>query len=158
LYLFLSIAYVSRGISENILYFGCRSALQDQHYSAEWDNLVRAGKLQYRLSCSRDGEDGKAKVYVQNIIEQDAKLVWEVLNDRGGWVYISGWVWFMRRFKSCKDSEWRTTFRSSNKMPAAVKKAIQDAAVSRGGMGDAEAKDFITTLEREGRLFEECWS
>lgn len=48
--------------------------------------------------------------------------------------------------------------RSSNKMPAAVKKAIQDAAVSEGCMAETEAKGFVNRLEREGRLFEECWS
>jgi hypothetical protein len=52
----------------------------------------------------------------------------------------------------------RIGYRSSNKMPVAVKKAIEHAAAAEGGLTDAEAKAFITKLEREGRLFEECWS
>lgn len=43
-------------------------------------------------------------------------------------------------------------------MPVAVKKAIEHAAVAEGEWTDAEAKGFVTKLEREGRLFEECWN
>jgi sulfite reductase alpha subunit-like flavoprotein len=85
---------VSRSINfiENSLYFGCRSVHQDQHYGTEWEERVHTGTLRYRLSCSRDGEEGTAKVYVQHLIEQDAKFVWEILNNRRGCMYISGYV------------------------------------------------------------------
>lgn len=142
---------------ENILYFGCRSAHKDQHYGSEWENQVRAGTLRYRLSCSRDGKDGTAKVYVQHLLEQDAKLVWDILNQQRGCLYISGYV-TVYLLQSCKMSIWRSKSRSSNKMPVAVKKAIEHAAMTEGELTDVEAKRFITKLEREGRLFEECWS
>ena len=48
--------------------------------------------------------------------------------------------------------------RSTNKMPAGVRAAIRDAAREHGKLSEGEAADFIGTLEREGRLFEECWS
>ena len=48
--------------------------------------------------------------------------------------------------------------RSSNKMPAAVKAAIKKAAVSEGKLSDEEATKYISTMEWEGRLYEECWS
>lgn len=76
----------------NSLYFGCRSESKDQHYGTEWAGRVRDGTLRYRLSCSRDGEEGIAKIYVQHLIEQDAKLVWEILNNQRGCIYISGYV------------------------------------------------------------------
>lgn len=79
-------------ITDNSLYFGCRSASKDHHYSSEWDALVRTGLLQYRLSCSRDGVEGTAKVYVQHLLEQDAQSVWDVVGIRAGHVYISGYV------------------------------------------------------------------
>ncbi|KAF8532599.1 riboflavin synthase domain-like protein [Gautieria morchelliformis] len=128
---------VHDGAANNTLYFGCRSSAKDQHYGTEWERRVREGTLRYRVSCSRDGAEGTPKVYVQHLIEEDAKLVWEILDRRRGWMYISG---------------------SSNKMPVAVKKAIEHAAVSVGGMTEEDAKGFVTRLEREGRLFEECWS
>ncbi|KAF8588109.1 riboflavin synthase domain-like protein [Ramaria rubella] len=128
---------VLSGARENTLYFGCRSMHMDQHYHAQWERHVREGTLRYRLSCSRNGKEGKAKVYVQHLLEQDAESVWRILNAQKGRVYISG---------------------SSNKMPVAVKKAIENAAKSEGGLTDEAAKKFVSTLEREGRLFEECWN
>ena len=46
---------------------------------------------------------------------------------------------------------------ASNKMPAAVKGAIQEALVSHGGQTEAEAQEVLTSMEREGRLVEDCW-
>ena len=48
--------------------------------------------------------------------------------------------------------------RASNKMPAAVKLAIKNAARIEGGMSDDQAAKYLATMEWEGRLFEECWS
>jgi hypothetical protein len=47
---------------------------------------------------------------------------------------------------------------SSNKMPAAVRRALSYAAKIEGKMSDTDAKAYIEKMEREGRLFEECWS
>lgn len=47
---------------------------------------------------------------------------------------------------------------SSNKMPAAVKSAIQDAIERYGGYSSEDAAEFIKKMVQEGRLIEECWS
>lgn len=47
---------------------------------------------------------------------------------------------------------------SSNKMPMAVKAAIKNAAIKVGNMSDEEATDFLSLMERNGRLIEETWS
>jgi hypothetical protein len=47
---------------------------------------------------------------------------------------------------------------SSNKMPAAVKSAIQDAVERYGGYSSEDAVEFIKKMVQEGRLIEECWS
>jgi len=125
------------GFTENTLYFGCRSATKDQHYCTEWEELVSRGMLTYRLACSRDGPEGMPRTYVQDRMREDAQRLWELVGEKGAWVYISG---------------------SSNKMPAGVKTAIRDAARSQGGLSEREADDFVGMLEREGRLYEECWS
>ena len=49
-------------------------------------------------------------------------------------------------------------YSSSNKMPAAVRAALQQVLVSQGGKTEEDAKDYIVRMEREGRLTEECWS
>ena len=48
--------------------------------------------------------------------------------------------------------------RSSNKMPAGVRAALVDIAQEEGEMGEEEARAYVARLEREERLFEECWS
>ena len=77
---------------ENTLYFGCRSAGKDQHYSTEWAAHAARGSLRYRLACSRDGPEGVARTYVQNLMHEDACRLWETLGEKGGWAYISGLV------------------------------------------------------------------
>ena len=48
--------------------------------------------------------------------------------------------------------------RSSNKMPAAVKEAIAFAVETHGGFSAEEAKQYVHSMVKEGRLIEECWS
>ncbi|KAI0061316.1 riboflavin synthase domain-like protein [Artomyces pyxidatus] len=125
------------GSIENTLYFGCRSAAKDQHYHTEWMDGAARGELVYRVACSRDGPEGVQRTYVQALIEEDANRVWRLVDEQRAWVYISG---------------------SSNKMPAGVRKAIENVARVEGGLGEDEAKEYVATMEKQGRLFEECWS
>ncbi len=125
------------GVSSNTLYFGCRSASKDQHYGDEWAAYAQACQLTYRAAFSRDGPEGTARTYVQDLIRADAERVWELVGERGAWVYISG---------------------SANKMPAAVRAAIAHAVETVGGREEAEAIEYVANMEREGRLVEECWS
>jgi sulfite reductase alpha subunit-like flavoprotein len=85
---------VSQGASSNTLYFGCRSASKDHHYSAEWRALEEdePKMLTYRVAFSRDGPEGVKRTYVQDLMEEDGECVWDVLGRRGGWAYISGYV------------------------------------------------------------------
>jgi hypothetical protein len=48
--------------------------------------------------------------------------------------------------------------RSSNKMPAAVREALRFAVVECGGKSEGQAREFVSDMETEGRLTEECWS
>lgn len=48
--------------------------------------------------------------------------------------------------------------RSSNKMPAGVRAALVDIAQEEGEMGEDDARAYVARMEREDRLFEECWS
>lgn len=43
-------------------------------------------------------------------------------------------------------------------MPAGVKEALRFATEKYGGLSAEEATEYIQTMEREGRLMEECWS
>ncbi|GJE93014.1 sulfite reductase flavoprotein subunit alpha [Phanerochaete sordida] len=127
---------VAQGAKANTLYQGCRSASKDQHYREEFTRLTEAAQLEYRVACSRDGPPGVKRTYVQDLIAADAERIWELLGARGAWLYISG---------------------SSNKMPAAVRAAVQGALEQYGQKTEAEAKEFIADMERGGKLVEDCW-
>jgi len=83
-------ARVHGGAVDNTLYFGHRASGKDAHYSHEWIALAESAKLTYRVAASRDGPEGTRRVYVQDLIRQDAKRIWELIHDKGAWVYISG--------------------------------------------------------------------
>ncbi|KAF8441065.1 riboflavin synthase domain-like protein [Boletus edulis BED1] len=125
------------GSESTTLYFGCRSALKDHHYGAEWEACASAGKMTYRVAFSRDGPEGTKRTYVQDLLRLDKQRVWELLGVQRGTLIISG---------------------SSNKMPAAVREAVKEAAEAFGNMSTEHAANFVPMMEREGRLIEECWS
>ena len=83
-------ARVHAGARDNTLYFGHRASGKDAHYSHEWTALAESGKLAYRVTASRDGLEGTRRVYVQDLIREDAKRVWELIHGKGAWMYISG--------------------------------------------------------------------
>ncbi|KAI0270505.1 riboflavin synthase domain-like protein [Gloeopeniophorella convolvens] len=130
-------ARVHADAADNTLYFGHRASGKDAHYAHEWTALADAGKLTYRVAASRDGPEGTRRMYVQDLIRQDAKRVWDLIDAKGAWVYVSG---------------------SSNKMPAGVRAALVDIVREEGKLDEDEAREYVSRLEREERLFEECWS
>ena len=85
-------ARVHRGAEDNTLYFGHRASGKDAHYSHEWTALAESGKLTYRATASRDVPEGTRRVYVQDLIRQDAQRVWELVYNKRAWVYISGYA------------------------------------------------------------------
>ncbi|KAJ7242750.1 riboflavin synthase domain-like protein [Mycena haematopus] len=124
------------GATDNTLYFGCRSASKDQHYAAEWISYAATGDLTYRTAFSRDTPEGTKRIYVQDLLQEDAERVWTLML-AGASVFISG---------------------SSNQMPAAVKSALRFAAETYGKLEATEAAEFISAMEARGQLIEECWS
>jgi sulfite reductase alpha subunit-like flavoprotein len=93
-----AISYVVRHWStfspsaDNTLYFGCRSASKDQHYAPEWKTYSDDEDLVYRLAPSRDGPEGTKRTYVQDLMMQDSKRIWEAVDQKGAYLYISGYV------------------------------------------------------------------
>jgi sulfite reductase alpha subunit-like flavoprotein len=78
---------VNQGAADRtILYFGCRSASQDLYYKDEWAEYRKLG-VRIEVAASRDQEE---KIYVQDLIKRDKRLVNEWVNDKEGHLYISG--------------------------------------------------------------------
>ncbi|KAG8701613.1 NAPDH-dependent diflavin reductase [Ceratobasidium sp. 395] len=124
---------IAKGASDNILYFGCRSASADYHFRSEWEKYQEAGSLTHRLAASRDQE---SKVYVQDLISLDSQMIKQWLFDRNGAFYISG---------------------SSNQMPTAVRKAVTKSLEHELQWSEEASTQYVDVMEVEGRWCEECW-
>lgn len=107
------------------------------------------------MAFSRDGPEGEKRIYVQDLIREDAEDVWKIIGQRKGWILISGFVCYNCLPLAMKTD---TLCRSSNKMPAAVKEAISYAVEKHGGRSAEDAKTYVDDMIKEGRLIEECWS
>jgi len=64
--------------------------MKDQHYQAEWSAYAENGGVVCRVACSRDGPEGTKRTYVQDLIREDSERVWELVGEKGAWVFISG--------------------------------------------------------------------
>lgn len=116
------------------LYFGCRSKDQDLYFASSWEKAREAG-AHVRIAFSRDQPE---KVYVQDLIKQDAARVREWLLEKDGRVYVCG---------------------SSNAMPRQVREALAFCISEQGGgkMTDEEAEAYIDAMFDGERGQEESW-
>ncbi|KIJ64288.1 hypothetical protein HYDPIDRAFT_133001 [Hydnomerulius pinastri MD-312] len=128
---------IHAGSNATTLYFGCRSAMKDHHYGAEWEAYAQEGKITYRAAFSRDGPEGVKRTYVQDLLREDKERIWKLLGEQRGTLIISG---------------------SSNKMPVAVREAVTEAVEGFGQRSREDAINYVSVMERDGRLIEECWS
>jgi sulfite reductase alpha subunit-like flavoprotein len=114
------------------LYFGCRN-LNDYLYQQELENWRDAGVLTHLdVAFSRLGEE---TVYVQHLIGQQSKDLWEVLSQPDCHYYV------------CGDA----------KMADDVFAVLMNIAKTVGGLSHAEAVEFFRTMRRENRFVMDVW-
>jgi sulfite reductase alpha subunit-like flavoprotein len=119
-----------------VLIFGGRNFDKDYLFRDEWESLGL--DVQVLTAFSRDQ---KEKRYVQDVIRENAMLVYDMLVKQGAKVYICG---------------------SSGKMPMAVRQALLDAFVERGRAEDWKftekmAEEILVGIEKEGRYVQDTW-
>jgi sulfite reductase alpha subunit-like flavoprotein len=133
--------------ANNYLYFGCRNKQMDFFFEDEWKTICKSGKLSLRVAFSRDTPD---KVYVQDILMEYYKLVYDLMINKNAIVMIAG---------------------SSNRMPSDVIAFLQKIYIkSKKELElfnsteedeeelENEAKDWIKYLDKSKRLQLETWS
>jgi sulfite reductase alpha subunit-like flavoprotein len=124
---------IHEGATENYLFFGCRCRDKDFYYQEQWNHYIDEGNLKLFTAFSRDQDN---KIYVQHILRKNAKLVYDILYNREGHVYISG---------------------RSDKMPNDVMDAFKSILISEGGMTDEQAEKYMVMIERTKRYQQEVW-
>ncbi|KAN0008900.1 hypothetical protein ACTFIU_010182 [Dictyostelium citrinum] len=132
-------------LGDALFYFGCRSESKDYYYRDEFESNLEKGVIsKLSVAFSRDGKDGK-KVYVQQYIENDSDLIWDIINNRNGFFYISG---------------------SSGRMPKDVKQSLLTIIKSNllknndnnnQNNIDEIVNSYFEKLEVEKRFITETW-
>lgn len=128
-------------IGSTILLFGGRNRDADYFFGDEWKHLEHEGlfDLQVLTAFSRDQQQ---KVYVQDRIREHADLLFNILHEEKGSVFICG---------------------SSGRMPQAVREALiecfQHWDISSGSKvyTREQAEHFLLEMEKSGSYKQETW-
>lgn len=117
------------------LYFGCRQEHEDFLYQEDLKAFEAAGTLsKLRVAFSRAQS---SKVYVQDLLKQDAQHVFELLQHPAVHVYV------------CGDG-------------ASMAKDVQNTLVgileSAGGLSAGDASAFLTAMTKQQRYIRDIWS
>jgi sulfite reductase alpha subunit-like flavoprotein len=121
-------------VGTNYLFFGGRNKSADYFYKEEWTYPSLRTKVFTAFS-----RDQREKIYVQDIIRQNGKLIAELWN-QAAIIYICG---------------------SSGNMPKAVRAALVDALHQFHPHATKNTKEVVEgalkELEKQGRLIQETW-
>ena len=120
-------------LGETLLFFGCRRHDADYFFEEEWAKLSEEMPLQVFTAFSRDQA---RKFYVQDLIKEHSAVVFRLLHQFRGIVYVCG---------------------SSGNMPRAVRASLVEAFKINGGLEQAVAEAYLLSMEKEGRYKQETW-
>lgn len=130
---------LGRQVGDIYLFYGGRNKAADYFYKHEWE--FSSLRTHVFTAFSRDQ---KEKIYVQDIIRKEAKLVGKLMGDRKAMVYVCG---------------------SSGNMPKAVRAALVDVmaqwveenidSVTTASREKVEAR--IEVMEKDGTYVQETW-
>lgn len=125
-------------IGPTVLVFGGRNRTSDFFFEEEWKKLTEAIDLKVLTAFSRDQ---RQKFYVQDVIRENFDMLFNILHDLSGSVYICG---------------------SSGKMPQAVREALIET-FQNGNKDEDEkftreqAERYLAEMEKVGRYKQETW-
>jgi len=122
-----------RECGENLLFFGCRHESKDFIYKDELKEFEKEGVITLHTAFSRDTDK---KVYVQNLMEQEALKIWELL-EKGAHVYVCG---------------------DAKKMARDVHNQLLNIIRDYGKMDQTEAETYVIGLENSFRYQKDVWS
>lgn len=119
-----------------LLFFGCRKGDEDYLYSSELSDFLDRGVLsELHVAFSREG---KIKVYVQDMIRENKKVIMDALFRDHGYMYICG----------------------SSRMGSDVVRAVSKMVSDEMGVGEDEAKEIFPKSFTTGhvkRLQQDVW-
>lgn len=124
---------VSQGQKENYLFFGFRNTNSDDYFIDELKKYANEGNVELYLAASRDQAE---KVYVNHKLEENSKLVYELISQKNAHIIVSGNI---------------------NTLPSSVKTALRDIYMKEGNYSLDQATKAIQDLEDKEVYQEECY-
>jgi len=120
-------------VGQMVLYFGNQYEKKEYLLKEELETYVKEGLLHLRTAFSRD--DPKKKIYVQDLVKKDPEMLYDLLVNQKGSVYVCG----------------------NRNMPKPVQNSIKHCFVQSGKMTDKQAEDYIVEMYTTGRFNIESW-
>ncbi|KAF2019795.1 hypothetical protein BU24DRAFT_431462 [Aaosphaeria arxii CBS 175.79] len=114
---------------------GVRDSMLDEIYSGELGDHEREIKKVVQSRKTRVAGETDAK-YVQDEVRLQADIVWFVINALDGRIFVCG---------------------SSKGMGEGVEAALMDVAMQKGGISEAEAKEFWAKKKEDRQYIAETW-
>ncbi|XP_059143081.1 nitric oxide synthase-like isoform X2 [Physella acuta] len=124
---------LTKPFGDMTLYFGCRTASQDNIYGKELEEMEKADVLFYHVALSR--EPDMPKVYVQDILLNNASIVYDMIVKKGGHFYVCGDI----------------------AMAHDVTRTLEVVMQEQGNMKPEDASRFITKLRDTNRFHEDIF-
>ena len=122
-------------VGDTVLFFGCRKRDEDYLYEEELQEWYENGTLtKLHVAFSRDTAK---KIYVQNMIRENAKHVWELVHTNRAHIYVCG---------------------DARKMAPDVYATLIDICVEHGSMTKSDAIDYMKRMSKQGRYSADVWS
>lgn len=122
-------------LGKAILFFGCRRPNEDYIYEELFQEALTNNVLtDVFVAFSRVQEK---KVYVQNLLHDNGKLVWQTLFGEKGNLYICG---------------------DARRMAKDVQKELLKIAQNYGSLSEEEAIAYLKQMEDDGRYMKDVWT
>jgi len=117
-----------------VLFFGCRERCTDFIYQQELENAVQEKVLSHLfVAFSRESSE---KVYVQHKIKEQGKLIWDLIDRKGAYIYVCG---------------------DANKMAKDVSSTLHAISVEHGNLTPQQSKAYWHSLQNCGRYLQDVW-
>lgn len=118
-----------------VLFFGCRSSAHDFIYKSQLQAWLSAGILtDLQVALSR--EPGQPRVYVQDLVKASGPQIWQLLQ-QGAHVYVCG---------------------DAKRMAPDVRAAFEGLVQTAGGLGGAEAVEWVHSMREQAKYLEDVWA
>jgi sulfite reductase alpha subunit-like flavoprotein len=124
-------------VGQTVLFFGNRNRNNDYLYGTEFEHYEKNCPSYNFSVITAFSRDQSNKIYVQHRIRQQAKLIWDMIHNKGAIVYVAG---------------------NAKQMPTNVRDAIKDVLKQEGSLTDDQAEQYVAKLEQLRRYQQETWS